>query len=29
MTKLREVLGRFDRWTLTVFNPEYPLPTRR
>ena len=29
MTKLRELAGRFDRWTLDVFNPEYPLPTRR
>ena len=29
MTRFRTVLGRFDRWTLTVFNPEYPLPTRR
>jgi hypothetical protein len=26
---IREILGRFDRWTLDVFNPQYPLPTRR
>ena len=27
--KLRAILGRFDRWTLDVFNPQYPLPTKR
>jgi hypothetical protein len=27
--KLRVLLGRFDRWTLDVFNPQYPLPTKR
>jgi hypothetical protein len=29
MTTLRRLLGRFDRWTLDVFNPQYPLPTKR
>lgn len=29
MTKLRELAGRFDRWTLDVFNPQYPLPAKR
>ena len=28
MTKLRRVLGRFDRWTLEVFNPQRPLDRR-
>jgi hypothetical protein len=27
--KLRELARRFDRWTLDVFNPQYPLPTQR
>ena len=29
VTKIRLLLGRFDRWTLDVFNPQYPLPTKR
>lgn len=29
VTRLRLLLGRFDRWTLDVFNPQYPLPTKR
>jgi hypothetical protein len=28
MTKLRSLLGRFDRWTIEVFNPQYPLGRR-
>ena len=28
MIKLRRVLGRFDRWTLEVFNPQHPLSRR-
>ena len=28
MTKLRQILGRFDRWTLEVFNPQQPLGRR-
>jgi hypothetical protein len=27
--KLRALIGRFDRWTLDVFNPQYPLPRKR
>jgi hypothetical protein len=25
MTKVRELVGRFDRWTIEVFNPQRPL----
>jgi hypothetical protein len=28
MTKIRELLGRFDRWTIEVFNPQPPLNRR-
>jgi len=28
MTKVRELLGRFDRWTIEVFNPQRPLGRR-
>jgi hypothetical protein len=28
MTKLRGLLGRFDRWTIEVFNPQHPLGRR-
>ena len=28
MTKLRSLAGRFDRWTIEVFNPQYPLARR-
>jgi hypothetical protein len=28
MTKLRSLLGRFDRWTIEVFNPRHPLGRR-
>jgi hypothetical protein len=28
MTKVRELVGRFDRWTLDVFNPQHPLGRR-
>jgi hypothetical protein len=29
MTKLRSLLGRFDRWTIEAFNPQYPLGRRQ
>jgi hypothetical protein len=25
MTRIRELLARFDRWTMEVFNPQGPL----
>ena len=28
MTKVRELLGRFDRWTMEVFNPQRPFARR-
>jgi hypothetical protein len=28
MTKVRELIGRFDRWTIEVFNPQQPLARR-
>jgi len=28
MAKFRELIGRFDRWTLQVFNPQHPLVRR-
>jgi hypothetical protein len=28
MTKVRELFDRFDRWTIEVFNPQYPLGRR-
>jgi len=28
MTKVRQLVGRFDRWTLEVFNPGFPLGRR-
>ncbi len=28
MTTLRQLLDRFDRWTLEVFNPQHPLGRR-
>ena len=28
MSKVRKLLGRFDRWTIEVFNPQYPLRRR-
>ena len=28
MTKVRELLDRFDRWTIEVFNPQHPLGRR-
>jgi hypothetical protein len=28
MSKLRELLDRFDRWTIEVFNPQHPLGRR-
>jgi hypothetical protein len=28
MTTIRQILGRFDRWTLEVFNPQRPFGRR-
>jgi len=28
MTKLRNLIDRFDRWTIEVFNPQGPLARR-
>ena len=28
MTKLRNLIGRIDRWTIEVFNPQPPLRRR-
>jgi hypothetical protein len=28
MTKVRELIVRFDRWTVEVFNPTHPLGRR-
>ena len=28
MIKLRQILGRFDRWTVEVFNPQRPFGRR-